>query len=63
MAAHLEGKSVAVLDHTGLAQKYGAVYSHVRIAHSDAKLHAPRVPEGTADLLLGCEPMWSATPV
>ena len=55
MAAHLEGKSVAVLDHTGLAQKYGAVYSHVRIAHSDAKLHAPRVPEGTADLLLGCE--------
>ncbi|HEV8680439.1 MAG TPA: indolepyruvate ferredoxin oxidoreductase family protein, partial [Stellaceae bacterium] len=32
MAAHLEGKGVTVLDMTGLAQKGGAVYSHVRIA-------------------------------
>ncbi len=32
MAAHLEGKGVTVLDMTGLAQKNGAVVSHVRIA-------------------------------
>ncbi|MGC2414815.1 MAG: indolepyruvate ferredoxin oxidoreductase family protein, partial [Stellaceae bacterium] len=30
MAAHLEGRGVTVLDMTGLAQKGGAVYSHVR---------------------------------
>ena len=32
MAAHLEGKGVSALDFTGLAQKSGAVMSHVRIA-------------------------------
>ena len=32
MAAHLEGKGAAVLDMTGLAQKGGAVMSHLRIA-------------------------------
>ena len=32
MAAHLEGKGVAVLDQLGMAQKGGAVMSHVRIA-------------------------------
>ncbi len=32
LAAHLEGKVVHQLDQTGLAQKYGAVLSHVRIA-------------------------------
>jgi indolepyruvate ferredoxin oxidoreductase len=34
MAAHLEGKGVTVLDMTGLAQKGGAVMSHVRIAET-----------------------------
>ena len=32
MAAHLEGKGATVLDMAGLAQKNGAVLSHVRIA-------------------------------
>ena len=32
MAAHLEGKGVGVIDMAGLAQKGGAVYSHIRIA-------------------------------
>ena len=32
MAAHLEGKGVGVLDMAGLAQKGGAVFSHIRIA-------------------------------
>ena len=34
MAAHLEGKGVAVLDQLGMAQKGGAVMSHVRIAET-----------------------------
>ncbi len=34
MAAHLEGKGVGIIDMAGLAQKGGAVYSHIRIATS-----------------------------
>jgi hypothetical protein len=34
MAAHLEGKGCTVLDFTGLAQKNGAVMSHVRLGPS-----------------------------
>ncbi len=55
MAAHLEGKGVSVLDMTGLAQKYGAVTSHVRIADRPDLIHAVRIPAGGADLLLGCD--------
>ncbi|MCC5859212.1 MAG: indolepyruvate ferredoxin oxidoreductase family protein [Ectothiorhodospiraceae bacterium] len=55
MAAHLEGKGVAVLDMTGLAQKYGAVTSHVRIAPRPEDLNGPRIPAGEADLLLGAD--------
>src|SRR6185436_624591 len=32
VAAHLQGKGVSVLDMSGLAQKYGAVMSHVQLA-------------------------------
>ena len=38
MAAHLEGKGCSVLDMTGLAQKNGAVVSHVRIADTPEQL-------------------------
>jgi indolepyruvate ferredoxin oxidoreductase len=55
MAAHLEGKGVAVLDMTGLAQKYGAVTSHVRIAPRPEDLNGPRIPAGEADVLLGAD--------
>ena len=55
MAAHLEGKGVTVLDMTGLAQKYGAVTSHVRVADNPDLIHAVRIPAGGADLLLGCD--------
>ncbi|HET7849370.1 MAG TPA: indolepyruvate ferredoxin oxidoreductase family protein [Pseudolabrys sp.] len=53
MAAHLEGKGVGVLDMAGLAQKGGAVYSHIRIANSFDEIHAIRVAAGGADLVLG----------
>ncbi|MDP2822286.1 MAG: indolepyruvate ferredoxin oxidoreductase family protein [Sulfuritalea sp.] len=55
MAAHLEGKGVTVLDMTGLAQKGGAVMSHVRIAERQQQLHATRIATGEAMLLLGCD--------
>ena len=55
MAARLEGKGGTVLDKAGLAQKYGAVISHVRIAQAPDDLHAVRIGTGGAQLLLGCD--------
>jgi indolepyruvate ferredoxin oxidoreductase len=53
MAAHLEGKGVGVIDMAGLAQKGGAVYSHIRIANTPGEIHAIRVAASGADLVLG----------
>jgi indolepyruvate ferredoxin oxidoreductase len=55
MAAHLEGRGVSVLDMAGLAQKGGAVHSHIQIAAGPERLYATRVAMGDADLLLGCD--------
>ena len=55
MAAHLEGKGTSVLDQTGLAQKGGAVTTHVRIAQRPEDIHAVRIAAGEADLVLGCD--------
>jgi indolepyruvate ferredoxin oxidoreductase len=53
MAAHLQGKGVGVIDMAGLAQKGGAVYSHIRIANTPDDIHAIRVAAAGADLVLG----------
>jgi indolepyruvate ferredoxin oxidoreductase len=55
MAAHLEGKGVSVLDMSGLAQKYGAVMSHVQVARTPEDLHATRLDTGGAHLVIGCD--------
>ena len=55
MAAHLEGKGVTVLDMTGLAQKGGAVMSHVRLADRQDQLSAVRIATGEANIVLGCD--------
>jgi indolepyruvate ferredoxin oxidoreductase len=55
MAAHLEGRAISVLDMAGLAQKGGAVHSHIQIAAGAGPLYATRVAMGEADLLLGCD--------
>jgi indolepyruvate ferredoxin oxidoreductase len=55
MAAHLEGKGATVLDMSGLAQKFGPVMSHVKIAPTPQELHSVRVGTGAADLVLGCD--------
>ncbi|MCW1383779.1 indolepyruvate ferredoxin oxidoreductase family protein [Novosphingobium sp. KCTC 2891] len=52
MAAHLEGKACSIFDMTGLSQKNGAVFSHVRIAPSVNDLGAQKLGLGDADLAL-----------
>ncbi|MGI4900203.1 MAG: indolepyruvate ferredoxin oxidoreductase family protein [Janthinobacterium lividum] len=61
MAAHLEGKGVTALDVTGLAQKGGAVMSHVQIANRPEDIHATRIALGEAGLLIGCDAIVSAS--
>jgi indolepyruvate ferredoxin oxidoreductase len=60
MAAHLEGRGISVLDMAGLAQKGGAVHSHIQIADAPERLFATRIATGEADLLLGCDLIVSA---
>jgi indolepyruvate ferredoxin oxidoreductase len=60
VAAHLEGLYSSNLDVTGLAQKYGAVLSHVKVAPDAAMLHATRVAAGECDTLIGCDLIVSA---
>jgi indolepyruvate ferredoxin oxidoreductase len=55
MAAHLDGKGCSALDFTGLAQKNGAVMSHVRIAPKPEDIATVRITSGGADLILGCD--------
>ena len=55
MAAHLEGKGFATMNQTGLAQKFGAVVSHIKIAPQQSDIHAVRVSDKKADLLIGCD--------
>ncbi len=52
MAAHLEGRACSVFDMTGLSQKNGAVYSHVRIAASPDELGAQKLGTGETDVAL-----------
>ncbi len=61
MAAHIDGKGVSVLDMTGLAQKFGAVYSHVRIADRPEDIHAVRIAAGEANALIGGDVVVSAS--
>jgi indolepyruvate ferredoxin oxidoreductase len=61
MAAHIEGKGAAVLDMTGLAQKGGSVYSHIRLASRPDEIHAVRIAAGEARLVLGCDMIVAAS--
>jgi indolepyruvate ferredoxin oxidoreductase len=61
MAAHIEGKGCATMNQTGLAQKFGAVVSHVRVSANQEDIKAVRIPAGEADLLLGCDLVVTST--
>jgi indolepyruvate ferredoxin oxidoreductase len=54
-AAHIEGKGFGSIDMTGLAQKGGAVACHMRVAKDVDDIHAIRAGVGSADLILGCD--------
>ncbi|TWI63126.1 indolepyruvate ferredoxin oxidoreductase [Pseudoduganella lurida] len=61
VAAHVAGKGAVVLDMSGLAQKGGPVMSHVRLADRQADLHSTRVGTGSADLVIGCDQIVTAS--
>jgi indolepyruvate ferredoxin oxidoreductase len=50
-----------VLDMTGLAQKGGSVYSHIRIAQRPEQIHAVRIAAGEARLVIGCDMIVAAS--
>lgn len=60
MAAHIEDKAAIILDMAGLAQKGGAVLSHVRLANDPKLVTAPQIVTGEADLLLAADTVVAA---
>ena len=61
MAAQLEGHQVSTLDFAGLAQKNGAVVSHVQIA-DDGGLDVVRIPLGAGNFMLAADLAVAASP-
>ena len=61
MAAHMEGKGFGALDMAGLAQKGGAVWSHLQIATHAEDIKTVRLGSGGAKLVLGCDMVVSAS--
>ena len=55
MAAHINELGCSVLDMTGLAQKGGAVVSHLVLAKNPSDISSMHVAHGGADLLIGCD--------
>ncbi len=62
MAAHLEGKAAKVLDQTGMAQKGGAVTSHIRIGQDSAAIPSARLGAGQADTVIACDLIVGSAP-
>jgi indolepyruvate ferredoxin oxidoreductase len=62
MAAHLEGKAAKVLDQTGMAQKGGAVTSHIRIGADTDAIPSARLGTGQADLVIACDLIVGSAP-
>ncbi|MFN3523722.1 MAG: indolepyruvate ferredoxin oxidoreductase family protein [Phenylobacterium sp.] len=60
MAAHVDGRAASVVDMTGLAQKGGAVFSHVRIGETEDTVVGGRVPAASAHVLIACDMLVAA---
>ncbi|WP_069865794.1 indolepyruvate ferredoxin oxidoreductase family protein [Pseudomonas citronellolis] len=54
-AAQLDGLATSLLDLTGLAQKYGAVMTHLRFAADASEIPSSRLTVGEADAVIGCD--------
>lgn len=57
MAANLDGKYCSIYDMTGLSQKNGAVYSHLKITADNPENLSQRIGLGEADLILAFDLM------
>nr|WP_303682632.1 indolepyruvate ferredoxin oxidoreductase family protein [Brevundimonas naejangsanensis] len=55
MAARIEGLGVSLYDMTGLSQKGGAVFSHIRLRAETDTTVPTRIGAGEADLILACD--------
>ncbi len=55
MAAHVDGRMASAVDMTGLAQKGGAVTSHVRIGEAETAVVGGRIPAASAHVLIACD--------
>ena len=60
-AAQAEGKVTQALDLTGMAQKFGAVYCHLKVADDPGQLKATRLSIGQCDVLIGADIVTSAS--
>src|SRR5690606_32182504 len=59
----LEGQTVLTFDVTGVSQKNGAVFSHLRfIGDQPPEDFRPRVPAGQLDALVGCDVLAATAP-
>ncbi len=61
MAVHLEGHAFGALDMAGLAQKGGAVWSHLQIANKLEDIRTARLGSGGAKVMVGCDFVTSAS--
>jgi len=61
MAAHMEGKGASSYDMMGMAQKNGAVFSHLRITAAPDSLPTPRIGTADAALVLGFDMVAATT--
>jgi len=61
MAAHIDSKASMVLDMAGLAQKGGAVISHVRLAAVADTITSPHIVAGAANVLLAADDVVAAS--
>jgi indolepyruvate ferredoxin oxidoreductase len=61
MAVHLEGNAFGALDMAGLAQKGGAVWSHLQIANKLEDIRTTRLGSGGAKVMVGCDFVTSAS--
>ena len=61
MATHIDGNASMVLDMAGLAQKGGAVISHVRIGKSPDQVTTPHIVVGGSDLIIAADEIVAAS--
>ena len=61
MAAHIDNVNPLILDQAGLAQKGGAVFSHIRLSPAGKTITAPRIPLASADVVLAADPIVAAS--